>query len=246
MKIRTLLLLIVAAVSTSATFAQTTPTVVRAQLVARNTAVLSAEIGARIRQLHVLEGSTFLQGDPLVSFDDTLQRAQLQRAEAVLAGAERAFASNQRLFRLNSIGQVELDLSETELGKARAELAYARAMLSKCQLVAPFSGRVAEQRAHEQEFVQPGQTLLELIGGTTPEVDFIAPSKWLAWLHVGQAIEVTVDETGRTYSARVERIGARVDPVSQSIKIVAGIDQSAPELVTGMTGTISTTPEKVP
>lgn len=233
-------------VALSSAFAESAPPPVRAQLTARNSAVLAAEIAAKVCRLHVVEGAAFQAGDLLVSFDDALQRSQVDRAEAVLTATQRTCASNQRLHRLNSIGQVELDLSEAEVAKAQAELAYARAMLAKSRLIAPFSGRVAEQRVHEQEFVQPGQALIEIIDDATPEVDFIAPSKWLSWVRVGQALEITIEENGRSYPALVERIGARVDPVSQSIKIVARVAQPAPELMAGMSGTISMSPEKAP
>lgn len=219
---------------------------VRAQLTARNSAVLAAEVGARIRQLHVVEGGSFDKGDLLISFDDALQQSQVARAEAVLTAAQRALAVNQRLHRLNSVGQVELDFAELEAAKAQAELTYARAILAKCKISAAFSGRVAEQRIREQEFAQPGQVLLEIIDDETPEVDFIAPSKWLAWLRIGQPLAVAIEETGRVYPAKVERIGARVDPVSQSVKVVARFAEVSPDLIAGMSGTISLSPEKKP
>ena len=212
--------------------------VVHAQLVARNSATLSSELGAKIRHLQVIEGATFKKGDVLILLDDALPQSQLDRAQAVLGAARRAYATNERLHKLNSVGQIELDQSESEVAKAEADVAYAKAMLAKCQIVAPFSGRVAEIRIHEEEYMQPGQAMIDLIDDATPEVDFIAPSKWLAWLRNGCAVKVTIEENGRVYAARVERIGARVDPVSQSVKVVAALDQPAPELVAGMSGAI--------
>ncbi len=212
---------------------------VRAQLTSRRMAALSAEISAKVGTLHVVEGGGFHAGDLLVSFDDSLQRAQLDRAQAVLTAAEKTHTANQRLRALNSIGQVELELAEAEIGKARAELDYAAAMLARCRIRAPFSGRIAEQRIHEQEFVQAGQVLFEIIDDAPPEIDFIAPSKWLAWVRAGQPLVLHLDETGRDYPAVVERIGAKVDAVSQSVKIVAGVRGAFPELVAGMSGAVT-------
>ncbi|HEU5077588.1 MAG TPA: efflux RND transporter periplasmic adaptor subunit [Opitutaceae bacterium] len=216
--------------------------VVRAQLVARNSALLSSELGAKVRRIHLVEGAAFKKGDPLITLDDDLPKSQLDRAEAVLTAARRAYATNEKLRQLNSVGQIELDQSKAEVAKAEAELAYAKAIFAKCQILAPFSGRVAEIRIHEQEYMQAGQAMIDLIDDATPEIDFIAPSKWLAWLRVGGAMDVTIDENGRTYSATVERIGARVDPVSQSVKVVAALSQPAPELVAGMSGSIGINP----
>lgn len=212
---------------------------VRAQLTARHYALVAAEVGAKVSQVHFTDGQAFSAGDLLISFESSLQRAQVERAEAVLQACERTAAANQRLLALKSIGQVEAELSESEVAKARAELSYARAMLSKCEIHAPFGGRVSEQKVHDQEFVQPGQPLIEIIDSAVPQVEFIAPSKWLAWLRAGAELRLSIDETGRTYLVRVERIGAKVDAVSQSIRVAAGFADAAPELMAGMSGTIA-------
>lgn len=217
--------------------------IVRAQLTPRRYALIASEISAKISHVHVSEGGAFKAGEPLLSFDSTLQKAQVERAEAVLSAAEKTAAANQRLVTLQAVGQVEVALSEAEVRKARAELAFAGAMVAKCQINAPFSGRVAEQRVREQEFVQPGQALIEIIDDALPQIDFIAPSKWLAWLRVGQTLQLRVDETDKTYEAKIERIGAKVDPVSQSVKIVAGLSGEHPELMAGMSGSVVITAE---
>jgi hypothetical protein len=74
------------------------------------------------------------------------------------------------------------------------------------------------------------------------ELEFIVPSRWLAWLKPGYAFQVRIDETGKTYPAKVQRIGARVDPVSQSVKLSAAISGSFPELIAGMSGKVELQP----
>jgi multidrug resistance efflux pump len=156
----------------------------------------------------------------------------------MLSAAEKTWKANKRLAELNSIGKVELDVSEAEMMKNRAEVMSGTVAMSKCAVVAPFAGRVAEQKAREQQFVQPGQPLLDIIDDGALELEFIVPSKWLTWLRPGHVFQVTIDEVGKTYPARVQRIGARVDPVSQSIKIVAAISGTFPELIAGMSGRV--------
>lgn|GEM_PF-6895012 len=108
--------------------------------------------------------------------------------------------------------------------------------LGKCNIAAPFNGRVAEQRVREQQYVQPGQALLDILDDSTLELEFFVPSQWLVWLKPEQGFQVAIDETGKTYPAKVQRIGARVDPVSQSIKLSAVIDGKFSEPVAGMSG----------
>ncbi len=215
---------------------------IRAQLSPRHYTTVAAEIGAKVSRIPVREGSAFRAGQTLVAFDCSLQQAQLQKAKAVLSGAERTFAANRRLEELNSIGKVELQVSEAEVAKARADVAGSAVVLSKCAVSAPFPGRVAEQKVREQQYVQPGQALLEILDDSVLELDFIVPSRWLAWLKPGYRFEVRIDETGKTYPAKVQRIGARVDPVSQSVKLSAAVDGRFPELIAGMSGRVNLTP----
>jgi RND family efflux transporter MFP subunit len=215
---------------------------IRAQLSPHRQTTLAAEIGAKINRLPVAEGGAFKRGDLLIAFDCSLQSAQGQKARAALGAAQNAWQANKRLAELNSIGKLELDASEAEMAKAQADLDVMAAVLAKCHIAAPFSGRIAEQKAREQQYVQPGQAMLEIIDDSVLELEFIVPSRWLAWLRNGQRFQVKIDETGRLYPARIKRIGAAVDPVSQSIKVLATIDGKFAELMAGMSGRVNLSP----
>lgn len=211
---------------------------IRAQLLPRRYTTLAAEIGARIQSLPVAEGGGFTEGQLLVAFDCAMHQAQLDKAKAELDGAELTYQANQRMAVLNSVGQLELDVSRATAQRARAEVAGQQALNAKCQITAPFSGRVAEQKVREQQFVQPGQVLLDILDDSVMELEFLVPSSWLTWLKPGQSLQVRIDETRKTYPARFTRVGARVDPVSQTVKVAAAIDGRFPELVSGMSGRV--------
>lgn len=215
---------------------------IRAQLMPRRYTTLAAEIGAKINRLPLAEGASFKQGQLLVQFDCSLQQAQQAKAEAALMAADTSWKGNQKLAQLNSVGQVELDVSKAEMLKAQAEVAASRTLLGKCQISAPFAGRIAEQKAREQQYVQPGQALMEILDDSALELEFIVPSRWLSWVRSGSAFQVSIDETGKTYPAKVQRIGAKVDPISQSVKLTAVIDGRYGELIAGMSGKVLMTP----
>ncbi|MES2818286.1 MAG: efflux RND transporter periplasmic adaptor subunit [Pseudomonadota bacterium] len=219
---------------------------IRAQLLPRQFTTLAAEIGAKINRLPVAEGGAFKVGQLLVSFDCSLQQALMQKARAELSAAQFTDKANKRLAELNSIGQLELDLGRAAVQKAVAEVGAQQAVLGKCSIAAPFAGRVAEQKVREQQYVQPGQALLDILDDSVLELEFLVPSSWLGWLRNGQAFQVTIDETGQSYPAKFIRIGARVDPVSQSVKVAAAIDGKFPALVAGMSGRVTLAPPAVP
>lgn len=215
---------------------------IRAQLLPRRYTTVAAEIGAKVNRLPVPEGGAFRAGQMLVGFDCSLQQAQMQKARAELQGAEQTLKTNQRLAELNSVGKLELDMAQAAAGKARADVVANQAVLGKCAIAAPFAGRVAEQKVREQQYVQPGQALLDILDDSVLELEFLVPSRWLSWLRVGGTFQVQIDETRKTYPAKFIRIGARVDPVSQSVKVAAAIDGQFKELIAGMSGRVQITP----
>jgi len=209
---------------------------IRAQLTPVQYTTLSSEIAARIDHIATRVGEKFKKGDVLVAFDCAVQRAQLARAEAVVTQAQKTLAINQRLFKLRSIGHLELDVSQAEVRKVTAERAMVETAVGKCTIAAPFAGVTVEQKARESQYVSPGQPLLDIVDNRHLEVELIAPSRWLAWLKPGAAFTIHVDEINKTYPAKVTRVSGRVDPVSQSIKVIGEISQDAPELMAGMSG----------
>ena len=212
---------------------------IRAQLTPREFTTLSSEIAARIDRINTRVGEHFKKGDALVQFDCAIPHAQRDRAEAVAQQGEKTVAINRRLLQLKSVGQLELEISQAELAKANADLAVAKATMSKCTIPAPFSGVTVEQKAREFQYAAPGQALLDVLDDRGLEVELIAPSRWLSWLKIGDPFSVRIEETEKAYPAKVTRLGGRVDPVSQSIRVIGEIAGEAPELMAGMSGRVS-------
>jgi membrane fusion protein (multidrug efflux system) len=215
---------------------------IRAQLTARNFTTLSSETAARIDRIASRVGQHFKKGDAVIVFDCATQRAQVARARAVLTQAEKTAAINQRLANLNSIGQLELDVSRAEVEKDKADLDIADAAASKCVIKAPFDGVTAEQKVQEFQYATPGQPLLEILDDRSLEVELIAPSRWLAWLKPGYVFAIHIEETDKTYKAAITRVGGRVDPVSQTIKVFGDIQGEAGDLMAGMSGRANIAP----
>lgn len=215
---------------------------IRAQFSPVQYTTVAAELSAKVQEVLVREGEGFRKGQRLVVFDCSTQRAQHGKARAALAIAERNYNANRKLLELGAAGRIEVENSHSELHKAQADAEELAAVLAKCVIVAPFDGRVVEQKVRSQQFVQATQPLLDILDQRALELEFIAPSVWSAWLTKNYRFTVKVDETGRSYPAKVTRVGARIDPISQTLKIAAVIDGDYPELVPGMSGTLDIRP----
>jgi RND family efflux transporter MFP subunit len=189
-----------------------------------------------VQSILVKEGQRFAAGTPLIKLDCGLHDAQRAKSMAELAGAKRSLEANQRLAELNAAGLMELDLAKNAVEKSQAELQISETQLSKCEIKAPFAGIVAEQRIREQQYVQPGTPVVDVLDDSGYELEFLAPSTWLSRLRVGMVVRVYIDEVRRNGLARIARISPRIDPVSQSIKVTANLEGPMADLKAGMSG----------
>jgi RND family efflux transporter MFP subunit len=209
---------------------------IRIQLVPRDQVDLSSEIAAKIASLPFRDGDSFSAGQTLVSLDCALYLAQLHKAQAEADAARELWQVDQRLAQLHSVGELEVQQADAKMKATAAEVAYVQTIVSKCSISAPFGGRVLKRTAAPQQFVEAGKPLLTIVDTSHLELKMIVPSKWLAELRRGQPLTVQIAEVGRAYPARIARIGARVDPITQTVDVTAALTGNAPELLPGMSG----------
>jgi len=209
---------------------------IRAQVTPRRSTVIAAEIAGKIAELPLRDGDRFAEGDRLVGFDCAVNRNRLARAKAAHEKLQRIHETKSRLNEMRSVGLLEVDVAAAELAEAEAEMGLMRIMVERCTITAPFPGRVSAVHAKRFQFVGEGEPLLEILDDSTLEVEIIVPSPWLAFIAPGFGFQILLDETGRSYPAKVTRLSGRVDPVSQSIRVYGEITGSHAELMAGMSG----------
>lgn len=212
------------------------PLPVRAQLRSYRFTTLAAGIPARIDELPVLEGQRIAEGEQLIAFDCSMERAARRAAAARAEAARAAMRADAELVRRGGAGQVKADLSRAEHAAAVAELQGLDTTLDKCVIAAPFDGLVTRKAAQQHQFVNAGEPLLELVDTAAIEVDMVVPSRWLAWLEPGHAFEMDLDETGDRLAGKVDRYAGTVDPVSQTVRLIGRLQDPPGKLLPGMSG----------
>lgn len=216
--------------------AQTAAPAMRVLVTASHEAVISGEIEARIVAIGPGDGEAFAKDDVLIRFDCTLPGSALTEAQAELTAAQASLGTKTKLDRLGSVSGLDVQLARAAVEKATAAVQSARWRVRQCVIKAPYDGRVVKRLANAHEVASQGQKLIEIVSARDLEVRVIVPSTWSARIKAGDVFQFTLEETGRTYGARVVAMGARIDPASQSIEIRGRISQPASEIVIGMSG----------
>ena len=198
---------------------------------------LSSQMAGKIRKVHIGLGENVTAGAKLIEFDCSEQEAQLQAAEADYRGARETHLTKLRLQALGAAGELEVTVAAAVADKARSQMTLRESQLAYCAVNAPFSGKVAKLRVRTAESVQSGQPLVDLVLLTSLKAQIFVPASWAIWLRPGMPFQVRIVDAGRSYKARVAKINARIEGVSQQLEIEGRFDEGSAGLLPGMVGT---------
>lgn len=212
------------------------PNQVRVLLAPELETTLASPMAGRIQNVKVRLGQSFTAGQTLLTFQCDEQQARLDMAQGELVSARATLAGKRRLNELKQAGQVEVDIAAGAAEKAAAQVKLLQVELKYCSIDAPFSGRVVKLPVKAYQGVNQGAPLLEIVSDGPLKLRLNVPAKWIAWLRPGVIFDVTLDETGKTYKARITAVNGRIDAVSQTVEIEASMVQKAAELLPGMSG----------
>lgn len=208
----------------------------RAVIRPQQQAVLSSEIAARITRLSLREGERFRKGDPLVEFDCRGYQFAQQGAKAALDRFQAKLTAEDALAARRSSGALEVATARADVEKARADHRAASLAVEHCAITAPYDGRVVELKAHAFETVAQHTPLLAILDDSRPEIALVVPAAWLVWLKPGEPFFLDIDETRQSYTGRIVRLGAQIDPVSQTATVYGETDDPDRTLMPGMSG----------
>ena len=212
------------------------PNAIRVLLTPELETTLVAQMVGRIASLKAELGGKVQKGKAVIGFDCGEAAARLNMARAEYASARETQNAKERLRQLDAAGDMEVTLAAAGADKARAAIAMSQAQLAQCTVLAPFTGRIVKVHVKPHQGVNVGAPLLEMISDGPLKLRLNIPSRWLRQVRVGTPFEVSINETGRTYPAKVTLINARVDAVAQTIELEARMDKAQPELLAGMSG----------
>lgn len=206
------------------------------------TAEIAAAMSGKLISALYQDGQYFAKGAVLAEFNCTRQRAEESALARAYDTLSLKYENIRELYSAGAAGELEVNIAKSEMEQAGAEKDVIEARLSDCSVHAPFSGYVLTQHVRAHETPAVNAPLYSIIKANSLEVSVIAPSAWMRWMKTGTRFSFTVDETGARFKAKVIRIGAAVDPVSQTIEIKAAPTEKIGRTLAGMSGIAKFTP----
>lgn len=236
------LLALAALCAQGAAFAQAPPppasegAEIRALIVAEREATISSQFAGRLTAVTKQVGDSFRDGELLASFDCNERKSAVKSAQADVLGARETHLAKLKLQSLGAVSDLDVTMAAASAEKAQAQLELARTQERYCVVLAPYSGKVVKVRAKAFESVSLGQPLLEIVNPASLRAQLFVPSNWIRWIKPGTPFSLVIDETGKTYAARVHKISGRVDGSSQTMEITGAFEHVPAQLLPGMIG----------
>jgi membrane fusion protein (multidrug efflux system) len=198
---------------------------------------LVAQTAARIDRLDATLGQPVAKGKLLVGFECGEAQARLRMADAELAAARDALTGKTGLKKLNAAGDLEVSTAQANVDRAAGAVSLARAQAGHCSVAAPFNGRIARMLRPAAPGGRRRRAAASTWSATArSSCASTCPRPTCASSRPARRFDVAVNETGKTYPAKVTAINARVDAVAQTVELEARIDGSPAELLAGMSG----------
>lgn len=211
-------------------------------------AELALGAGGEIVSLDVREGDRVAAGDLLVEIDKRRASAQLSAAvssrresegelEQARREAERAATLGAGVLPQEEIEQQRVRAETLEARKRRlgAEIRGAQAQLSDYLLVAPFAGVVAARYADLGQWVNPGETVLELVAVDDVEILVDVRPELAAHIRVGDPANLRAGGglSGPPATAEITGVVPSLNRATRTLKIRLSPTQARPWLLPG-------------
>lgn len=195
---------------------------------------IRAEVGGRIVQLNIQEGSVVQKGTLLVKLFDKDLQAQLNKLKVQLQINEKTEERNRELLKINAISQQDYDLSTLNVENLKADIESTQIAISKTEIRAPYKGTVGLRNISLGSYISPSDIVTTIRQVDQLKLDFAIPEKYAKEISKGYVVRFKVDGGDQQHEAKVIATENSVDQNTRTLRIKALVTATHRELVPGV------------
>lgn len=195
---------------------------------------IRAEVGGRIVQLNIQEGTVVAEGTLLVKIFDKDLQAQLRKLQVQLQINEKTEERNRELLKINAISQQDYDLSTLNVENLKADIESTQISISKTEIRAPYRGTIGLRNVSLGSYISPTDIVATIRQVDRLKLDFAIPEKYAKEIGKGYTVKFRVDGGSQEHSAKVIATENSVDQNTRTLKVKAVVTENHKELVPGV------------
>ncbi|MEM7016118.1 MAG: efflux RND transporter periplasmic adaptor subunit [Pseudomonadota bacterium] len=141
---------------------------------------LAFQVGGLLQELSVIEAQDIEENAAIAKLDQRDYQSKLASAQAQFDNADTEYQRALRLVKEDAIAQSVVEQRKSQHDVAEAQLTSAKKALEDTVLRAPFSGVVAKVHAKRLQTIQPGESIIVLLGDESLEATINLPASIIA------------------------------------------------------------------
>ena len=205
---------------------------------------IRAEATGLIEAVLVSRGARVDAGTALVRIDIDDRMARLDEANALLAQRQIEFDAAKQLNERGYRADTQLAQSQAVLDAARAKVEIAALAVGNLTLRAPFAGIIEDRHVEIGDYVDYGDPVAMLVDLDPLRIVGQVSERYLGQFELGRVGSAHLVD-GRVVEGVVSYVGIVADEVTRTFRVELEIDNSAGQMIEGLTAELTLPIEQV-
>jgi len=200
--------------------------------------VISAEIPALIKKIHVKEGQKVKKGTLLVTLDDEGLRNKINELKTKYELANYVFIKRQNLKNQNIGSEFEFEKAKNDKESIEQALKTARSQLSKTKIKSYYSGVVDDIFQKVGELAGPQMPLIRFISFQKLNIKVDVPESYLERIDTGDSVEVLFSDIDKIFLTEIIQRGSFIEPMNRTFKILIDLPSGETNILPNLIGVV--------
>ena len=183
-------------------------------------AMLNAEIGGLVSQIHIKEGDYVNKGQVLISMDTELMALNLNELDTQMKYAKFLLNKQSELNEKGLGTEMELEAAFNQVASLSAKRRIINAQINKSKIVSPFAGIIDEIYTEKGQMIGPQSPVIHLMNNKSMELISSISEKYLSKVGKGSTIEVSFPNYSDTIlNLKIDQISKSIDATNRTFEI---------------------------
>ncbi len=196
--------------------------------------MIASEVPGRITKINFKSGKHVKAGDILIEIDPGILQAQLQAALATQQLNEGNYKRAIALAKRGFLSTQDLATAKENMEVSIANVKSYQAQLDQNIIHAPFAGKLGVNQVNVGEYIQAGQSIINLQTLNPLRLDFVVPESDYGKISVNDKVQLTSSSLPhQEFSGNISAIDSAVNIATRTVAVRAIINNPEEKLLPG-------------
>ncbi len=199
---------------------------VRGNVRSRKNVLVTSEIPATIKKVHVKEGQMVQKGAIMVSLDASTTIQSIEELKTSLSLAKTMYERQENLWKQKIGTEIQYLQAKNQVESLEKKLATANTQLAKAMIKAPFDGIVDELVAKEGEMAQPGMPLLRVVGNKDKYIEADVSEAYVGQFKKGDSVNIYFLSLNESVQATLTAVGQVINDKNRTFSVEVNLTKN--------------------